>query len=297
MIVKCPSCSTRFRLDARRLSGKRVTLRCVRCRHTFKVEVVDTSRKNTSLQVVVAHSDPTLCAAMAEILSESAISCRICHDGAELLFAMEEEPPQVVVVDVALSKIFAFEVIGRIRSNPRFAAVKVILISSVYNDGAYKRAPSSLYGADDYIEKHLVSRDLVSKIRSLTGALDFSEKPGGAEPSTAQPNELSVENAPKDAGRDASPPLFAQEMEKARRLAQIIVSDIALYHEERVEEGIRCGTLLQLLAPEIAEGRRLFFERVAPTIRSEEDFVGEALKDLMEQGQKEYRRQMENKVV
>ena len=49
--------------------------------------------------------------------------------------------------------------------------------------------------------------------------------------------------------------------EKARRLARNIVSDIALYNQSKVEEGVQDGTFFELLAKEIGEGRRLFKER------------------------------------
>ena len=45
------------------------------------------------------------------------------------------------------------------------------------------------------------------------------------------------------------------------RLARIIVSDISLYYQERVDEGIQEGNWSELLANEIREARQLFSER------------------------------------
>ena len=37
MIVQCPECSTRFKLDVHRIKGASATLRCTRCRHVFSM--------------------------------------------------------------------------------------------------------------------------------------------------------------------------------------------------------------------------------------------------------------------
>jgi hypothetical protein len=78
-----------------------------------------------------------------------------------------------------------------------------------------------------------------------------------------------------------------EETEKARRLARIIVSDIALYNQELVEEGIRTGQFYELLKREIAEGRRLFAERVGSEISRSEDFLQTAFAALIERRRKE----------
>jgi hypothetical protein len=78
-----------------------------------------------------------------------------------------------------------------------------------------------------------------------------------------------------------------EALEKARRLARIIVADIALYSQEKVEEGIRSGTLHHLLAKEMEEGRRLLAERVAPEIRSRADFLEEAFGAFVDRRRRE----------
>lgn len=54
--------------------------------------------------------------------------------------------------------------------------------------------------------------------------------------------------------------------EIARRAARAIVSDIAIYNREKVEQGIREDSIFELLAEEIEEGRTHFNERVVPEL-------------------------------
>ena len=52
----------------------------------------------------------------------------------------------------------------------------------------------------------------------------------------------------------------------ARRLARTIISDIALYNEEKVERGIKNDNIFDVLKEELEEGRQHFFSRVPPEL-------------------------------
>ncbi len=54
--------------------------------------------------------------------------------------------------------------------------------------------------------------------------------------------------------------------EAARRLARAISSDLALYNEDKVVEGVRNDNLFDVMQEHIQEGRDLFESRVAPDL-------------------------------
>jgi hypothetical protein len=54
--------------------------------------------------------------------------------------------------------------------------------------------------------------------------------------------------------------------ERARQLARVIASDVALYHQKKIVEGIEKDSLFDVLRDEIEEGRALFKSRVTPEI-------------------------------
>jgi len=276
MIVSCPACSARLRLAPQRLGGKRLTLRCVRCRKVFKADVPlaggGRDVAGNGPQVLVAHADQDLCAAIGEILAREGIGCRVCHDGRQALAVCEAWSPRVAVLDVALPGLLAFELIEKVRGRPELKDLGIILLSSVYNKTAYKRTPSSLYGADDYLEKHHISDDLVPKIHRLLadvrptrgGGAGASVTAGRADdPDPAQDAFFDTMNSRilQAEQRETTPDGGAGARDKAARLARIIVADIALYNQERVDEGIRSGRFYEMLADEIDEGKRLFRER------------------------------------
>jgi len=67
-----------------------------------------------------------------------------------------------------------------------------------------------------------------------------------------------------------------EAVEKARRFARIIVSDIALYNQAAVIDGIKSGTFYELLKTDIDEGRELYERRVPDAIRGTKDYYQEA---------------------
>ncbi len=69
--------------------------------------------------------------------------------------------------------------------------------------------------------------------------------------------------------------------EKAMRLARAIASDISLYNEEKVKEGIEGDTFFDALASELEEGRQLYRSRVAPGLLDSTNFYDRAVIDII----------------
>ncbi len=53
---------------------------------------------------------------------------------------------------------------------------------------------------------------------------------------------------------------------RARQLARAIASDLTLYHEAKILDGIANDSLFEVMGDEIEEGRELFKSRVKPEI-------------------------------
>jgi hypothetical protein len=68
--------------------------------------------------------------------------------------------------------------------------------------------------------------------------------------------------------------------EAARRLARAIASDLSLYNEEKIVEGIQKDTLFSVLSEELEEGRALFKSRVSPELFAK-NFYDRAIIDIL----------------
>ncbi|MGE4650870.1 MAG: zinc-ribbon domain-containing protein [Myxococcota bacterium] len=65
-----------------------------------------------------------------------------------------------------------------------------------------------------------------------------------------------------EAPRPPQPSDATNVPEGVQRLARIVASELALYHAERFDAGIRKGDVLAAMAPEIAEGQLLLAQRM-----------------------------------
>ena len=54
--------------------------------------------------------------------------------------------------------------------------------------------------------------------------------------------------------------------ELAKRLARAILSDVAMYNPEKVENGIKNDNIFDVLKEELEEGRQHFYSRVSPDL-------------------------------
>ncbi len=75
--------------------------------------------------------------------------------------------------------------------------------------------------------------------------------------------------------------------EEAKRLARTILSDILLYNQAKVKEGIEKDSLFEVLTEELAEGQKYYESLVGEDIRATTNFFNEAVVDvLIKQGGK-----------
>ncbi len=69
--------------------------------------------------------------------------------------------------------------------------------------------------------------------------------------------------------------------ELARRLSRAIVSDVALYNQAKVQEGIENDNVFEVMEEELEEGRKLYLTRVSPEIAQNHNFYDLAIVDVL----------------
>jgi CheY-like chemotaxis protein len=225
--------------------------------------------------VLVAHEAEGIRAIMRRLVEEAGYRAVSVAGGRAALEALEAAP-DAMVIDVALPEVLAFEVVAAARRvSPE---TRVVLVASVYNRTGYKRTPTSLYGADDYIEQHHLPDKLVDKLARLIGPPPHAPVPPAPHADTPEGRSIRTDGEgrlqPLDAA--AAP---AQLVERAVRLARLIVADIALYNGDAFD-GRAPDELEARLRTDLDEGRLLFDMRVPARVRRTRDFIGEALEEL-----------------
>jgi DNA-binding response OmpR family regulator len=229
--------------------------------------------------VVVAHDSEAIRGVVETLLRDAGFGVTGVPDGAACRRALETRPA-AVVLDVALADVLAFELVEEARRS--VPGIRIVLIASIYNRTSYKRRPTSLYGADDYVEQHHIADALVAK---LTRLLPTTPGPASA-PAAATPVENETVRAAAIDRVDAriAPEPAAEAVVRAQRLARLIVSDIALYNGDALAAARRGGGSAGLearLRADLEEGRLLFDLRVPSAVRAGRDFIAEALAELV----------------
>jgi two-component system alkaline phosphatase synthesis response regulator PhoP len=94
-------------------------------------------------------------------------------DGEEALRRLEQDRPDLVVLDIMMPKVDGYEVLRRIRADEEFRQLPVILLSA--KGRPIDRDTGLEIGADDYIVKPFSPRRLLQKIQDLLERAKLSQ--------------------------------------------------------------------------------------------------------------------------
>lgn len=72
-----------------------------------------------------------------------------------------------------------------------------------------------------------------------------------------------------------------KDPEVAKRLARAIASDVALYNEAKIQQGIEEDSFFELLSKELDEGRAHYDSKVDPTLRGQTNYYDLAIVDII----------------
>ncbi len=105
-------------------------------------------------------------------------------------------------------------------------------------------------------------------------------KPSAA-PAQAAPSAPSTPGVPA-----GLPEAERLKHERARRLARVLASDIAIYNKEKRERGVQEGNLVAVLGYEIKKSWEVYKERVTPEMANSTPYFRDALNEMLAEGKK-----------
>ena len=286
MVVICPKCKIKLKVDDAKLLPQGSRFKCPKCATVLVVKKPQTHEKKVldNKKILVAHSNPAITEMIESILTASGYKVITSGDGIDAMVKGLQECPFLSIVEVVLPKIYGFEVCKRLKSRPETKEMKFILLTSVYDKTKYRREPASLYGADEYIEDHNISTELMEKVNVLKG-MPPSEQPDTVQPEVKKPEpkqsekpEPKIEPIVKE---QVEIPTADDKIERAKRLARTIINDIYLYNSAKVDESIKNNNFYAVFATEVREGLKLYENRIMQEIRSKGDFYREAIDNFI----------------
>jgi len=287
VVVICPKCKARLKVDEAKLPAQGSRFKCPKCSSVLAVKKPARQEKKAldGKKVLVAHSNPETLQKIVSLLTERGYSVVTAADGIDVMVKGLKEYPFLAIIEVALPKIYGFEVCKRLKMRAETKEMKFILVPSIYDKTKYRREPVSLYGADDYIEDHDISTQLVEKVEGLRG-LRAEEKPEKSYRQEASPAGVKEPEARAEAAEatPAAPSMSGagdEKIERAKRLARTIIDDIYLYNTAKLDAAVRNDNFYAVFAPELKEGKKLYDNRIAPEVRNIGDFYKEAIENFI----------------
>jgi predicted Zn finger-like uncharacterized protein len=320
MIAACPKCGARYRIERGKLRAEGTRLRCSRCEAVFRVSppasedepqeaVAIATPASAPLRTTAASTPPAsdadrerlVLVADAEIeagkqiasaLVDGGLQPVLVHDGVEAILTIQRTLPRAVVLDAGLPKMFGFQICELMKRNESLRRIQVVLVGAIHHRDRYRRAPSEIYGADAYLERHQLLENLLETMRSFglpvgspAAARNVARPAPAPAPAPArslrEPAPLPpVTRARVEPARPAAPavdPALAADISRAERLARIIVSDVVLYAEDKLDAAIRANRVLETFESEMQEGRGHFAQRIDARVRELRDFLSEEL--------------------
>ena len=173
MIISCPECSARYRIDP---AGSKVSVarvKCPGCSHVFEITLESPSSENApdvsgQPRVLIVDDANFFREMIKDILSGLSIELLTASDGEEAWQVISTRKPQLVLLDLNIPGNSGKEILQALQNSPLSADVKVLAMSGVER-GDETAAEVRKIGATDFINKSFKPRELENRVKGILG--------------------------------------------------------------------------------------------------------------------------------
>jgi DNA-binding response OmpR family regulator len=122
--------------------------------------------------VLIVDDEPNIVRSLQFLMAKAGYDVRVARDGEQALDEIARAQPDLVLLDAMMPKRDGFDVCQTIRANPRWAGVRVIMLTAKGRD--IEREKGMAMGADAYITKPFSTKDVVAQVEKLLGPAEGS---------------------------------------------------------------------------------------------------------------------------
>lgn len=122
-------------------------------------------RQFASCHVLIVDDNPQNVELLEAYLS--GLRCRVtsASDGLEAISAVQQEPPDLILLDVMMPRLSGFEVCQRLKSDPATREIPVLMVTALNEVGDVERGAEA--GTDDFLSKPFNKIELLTRVRTL----------------------------------------------------------------------------------------------------------------------------------
>jgi CheY-like chemotaxis protein len=120
--------------------------------------------------ILVVDDDPDILDSIITVLESQPYRLKTARDGKECLELIEEEIPDLLILDLLMPKIDGFAVIKELRGNPEYSNLSIIVLTAVVEDAGRRRYELETgmgMDAQDYIEKPIAPAELLRCVKAI----------------------------------------------------------------------------------------------------------------------------------
>lgn len=125
--------------------------------------------------ILIVDDEPNILLSLQFLMKKAGYDVRTAKDGEQALAEIASAKPNLVLLDVMMPKLDGFTVCQRIRANPDWQDVRVIMLTARGRD--IEREKGLAIGADDYITKPFSTKDAVDRVTALIGPASDAAAP------------------------------------------------------------------------------------------------------------------------
>ena len=115
--------------------------------------------------ILVVDDEPENLELLEGILAPAGHTIRKASDGRQALQAVEEDLPEVILLDLIMPGVSGFEVCEMLRAEERTAHIPIIVITALDQFGIKERVLT--LGADDYLTKPIQPSEVLARVEAM----------------------------------------------------------------------------------------------------------------------------------
>jgi two-component system, OmpR family, alkaline phosphatase synthesis response regulator PhoP len=117
------------------------------------------------MDILIVEDESEIAQLIQNSLNKEGFSCRISRDGINALRMFQEQPPDLIILDLMIPGLDGPEVCARIRQQPGTKDPYILMLTAKGEE--IDRVIGLSTGADDYMVKPFSPRELVARVRAL----------------------------------------------------------------------------------------------------------------------------------
>ncbi|HEU4402931.1 MAG TPA: response regulator [Candidatus Polarisedimenticolia bacterium] len=176
MVVRCPNCKNVIRL--REVDGQSRVIKylCSNCQEVVRIDLLQDEVKSSSTsdsfektehrkKILVADDTVTVRKVAARLLIEAGYDVLEAVDGRQALDLVQNEHPDLILLDLLMPKMTGFDVLREIKKTERIKKTPILIMSGVFKKDVLDFLQAS--GVAGFVDKDQIKDSLIFRVKQI----------------------------------------------------------------------------------------------------------------------------------